>query len=202
MVAGLTAMVRSRLLLGDQAAVAAQQAAIVPLEFSKELAKTIANQTARDLARKKVIAPRRQEPDQFDLPLGLPDPDELAQAAAKLVRNALFGADGRVHPVLPSTPDRLPTVVTTDNNPMPPTIEERLALEFTVSPVYRWEHGFYGEPLRPFDEHEQLDGLETTDREADPVLINTGSWPPSDIFAPGDHDGCTCEWVVAVDGGE
>ena len=195
MVAGLTAMVRARLRVGDQAMLAASITKLVP---KSKLARKLAGEAARDLVKR---APRSREPDYFDLPAGLPDPDELASAAARLVRNALYAADGRVHPVLPATPDRLPTVVTMEPD-MPPTIEDRLVLEFTVAPLWRWEHGFYGEPLRPFDQHEDLDGFETTDRDSDPSLFNGGSWPPTDLFAPGDHEGCTCEWVVAVDRGE
>lgn len=177
LVAGLTAMVRARLRIGDRAMVAATISRLPPLKPKR--------------------APRF-EPDELDLPAGLPDPDELASAAARLVRNALFSADGRVHPQLPATPDRLPTVVVTGDE-MPPTIEEKLALEFRVAPVWRWEHGYYGEPLRPFDAHEQLDGLETTERDSDPNLYNGEAWPPTDLFAPGDHEGCTCEFVIAVD---
>ena len=209
LVVGLTAMVRARLRLGDRMAVAAMTAGVLTTEeeetftkvFGKELTKGVTTMQARDLLRRK-LASRRQEPDNFDLPAGLPEPDELAQAAARLVRNALFGADGRVHPVFPSTPDRLPTVVSTEGQTMPPTIEERLALQFTVEPLWRWEHAFYGEPLHPFDGHEALDGLETTDRDSDPALLNPGSWPPVEFLHPDDHDGCTCEFVVAVDSTE
>lgn len=209
LVVGLTAMVRARLRIGDQASLVALQASVLSTAeeetfskvFGKELAKTVSSTTAREMLRKRVLAPRRQEPDNFELPLGLPEPDELAKAAARLVRNALFGADGRVHPVFPATPDRLPTVVSTEGQTMPPTIEERLVLSFNVEPLWRWEHAFYGEPLHPFDGHEALDGLETTDRESDPALANDGGWPPTPFLYPDDHDGCTCEWVVAVDHG-
>lgn len=189
LVAGLTAMVRARLRIGDRAMVAASLTRLTPLK------RRLLEMGGRELVKH---APRVNDDDNFDLPTGLPDPDELASAAARLVRNALFSADGRVHPQLPSTPDRLPTVVVTGDE-MAPTIEDRLVLEFSVEPVWRWEHGFYGEPLRPFDAHEQLDGLITTDRDGDPNLFNGDSWPPFDLFAPGDHEGCTCEWVVAVD---
>jgi signal transduction histidine kinase len=192
LVAGLTAMVRQRLLVGDRAAVMAALPTLIP---RNKLLKKLAGQAARDLVKR---APRhRREPDNFDLPTGLPDPDELASAAARLVRNALYAADGRVHVQLPATPDRLPTVITSEST-MAPSLEERLVLKFNVAPEWEWVHAFYGEPRTVFEPHEALDGFTTTDREGDPGLFNPDAWPEVDLFAPGDHGGCTCEWVVSV----
>lgn len=63
---------------------------------------------------------------------------------------------------------------------------------------YVWTWGFYGEPKTPFPPHEALDGTSTTDPEGDPLVANTEDWPEGDIFFPGDHLGCTCEWVAQV----
>lgn len=65
---------------------------------------------------------------------------------------------------------------------------------------YRWVHGFYGEPKTIFEPHEQLGANEftTTDPEQDEALRNDGSWPETEFFQPGDHLGCTCEWVAQV----
>lgn len=169
--AALSAQVRARLLSGDEAILAA----------------------SADLRRLAPRAPRRAPATGFDLP-GLPDPDELSQAAAKLVRNALAISEGRASTTLPSTPDGIPSVQVRRDTP---TIEERLALDVDVEPVWRWVHGFYGDPISPLDAHLSLDGFETTNRDGDPDLFNGEGWPDADLFAPGDHDGCTCEWVPA-----
>ena len=57
---------------------------------------------------------------------------------------------------------------------------------------YEWVHG---PAAHPFEPHEDLDGLEfaTWDTAA---LANSGSFPDVAYFAPGDHDGCTCDFTV------
>lgn len=84
-------------------------------------------------------------------------------------------------------------------------LETRLGNALTGTPVeYTWEWGFYGDPTTPFAPHEDLSGLTTqlpggdlTD-EADPDLANSESFPEVDYFWPGDHDGCSCEWVPSI----
>lgn len=175
LVTGLNAMARRRLLEGDAALLAAVRAPLAGI-------------------------PRARRPPEggFDLP-GLPNPEDLAAAAARLVRNALAVADGRAKFTAPATPDQLPEVVTLNV----PTVEEAVAAEITVEPVWQWVHGFYGEPISEFEPHAALgeDGFTTTDREGDPGLANPDAWPPGDFYAPNDHDGCTCEWVP-VEGAE
>ncbi|HEX4529446.1 MAG TPA: hypothetical protein VIA11_08505, partial [Acidimicrobiia bacterium] len=127
----------------------------------------------------------------FDLP-GLPNPDELSRAAAALVRNATAVAEGNGTFRLPTTADGMPDVIVSG-----PELMGDLAAELTVSPIWTWQHGFYGEPLSIFEPHDILDGFETTDRDADPGLVNDQSFPADEYFFPGDHDGCTCEWVPA-----
>jgi hypothetical protein len=56
-----------------------------------------------------------------------------------------------------------------------------------------WVHG---DPDRPFEPHEALDGTEF-DGFDDETLANNEPWPDFTSFFPGDHDGCTC-WAVAV----
>lgn len=165
LVAGLHAMARRRLLAGDHAVLAAARGSLVP---------RLKRQTGG-----------------FDLDT-LPDPEELAQAAARLVRNATAIADGRGFGTMPATPDHLPAFhpVAVDETP-----EARLAAEISVDIEWQWVHGFYGEPRTVLESHDALDGFVTIDREADPELANPDDWPEGDFLSPGDHDGCTCEWV-------
>lgn len=51
-----------------------------------------------------------------------------------------------------------------------------------------WVHG---DPPRPFEPHEALDGVVFQGWE-DPVLANAEGWPAVEFYRPGDHDGCTC----------
>jgi 2'-5' RNA ligase len=53
-----------------------------------------------------------------------------------------------------------------------------------------WVHG---DPDRPFPPHEALDGLSWVDTQP-PELDNPDSFPETDVYQPGDHDGCTC-WI-------
>ena len=62
---------------------------------------------------------------------------------------------------------------------------------------YRWVHGFYGEPTRPFEPHDALDGAEGDSPEAD-IFLNADPFPDGDYFAPGDHEGCLCELIEVV----
>lgn len=51
-----------------------------------------------------------------------------------------------------------------------------------------WVHG---DPDRAFPPHEDLDGLSWVDTQPD-ELANTEDWPDTDVYEPGDHEGCTC----------
>jgi hypothetical protein len=86
-------------------------------------------------------------------------------------------------------------------------LEEKLVLEFNVLPVWEWVHGAFGEPLHPLDAHVDLDGFTTTapsdeGEPGDPELFNGDVFPEYDWYFPGDHDGCTCMWTVAVETSE
>ena len=85
-----------------------------------------------------------------------------------------------------------------------PQVDEVLAADQELGPQYVWRWGFYGDPTTPFEPHQDLGVSEftTTDPTGDPALANPGPWPDGDLFQPGDHDGCTCEWeIVMPDGG-
>lgn len=63
----------------------------------------------------------------------------------------------------------------------------------SAEPVYSWEHG---SPPQPFAPHVDLEGETWTADEEREVLDNPNDFPPSAIFHPGDHDGCTCRYDI------
>lgn len=57
---------------------------------------------------------------------------------------------------------------------------------------YTWYHGFTPSPFAP---HEALNGVEFLTWQ-DPQLFNSDTFPPLDYYAPGDHQGCQCDFMV------
>ena len=55
-----------------------------------------------------------------------------------------------------------------------------------------WRYGEFPR-TNPFEPHEALDGA-VFERWDDPMLANADGWPPGGYYAPGDHDGCVCDW--------
>lgn len=68
---------------------------------------------------------------------------------------------------------------------------------------YTWIYGAYPR-THPFEPHESLDGTEFENFD-DPALANDYGWPEFDYFIPGDHAGCSCDfmpnWTAASDAG-
>ena len=64
---------------------------------------------------------------------------------------------------------------------------------------YTWVHGF---ALKPFDPHLELDGVEFSSFD-DEQLANPDTFPAVEYFLPGDHKGCTCDfmpgWALPMD---
>lgn len=56
---------------------------------------------------------------------------------------------------------------------------------------YMWQHGSSSFPFEP---HAELDGVEFQTFDDD-VLANEGSFPDYAYYAPGDHDGCSCDFM-------
>ena len=56
---------------------------------------------------------------------------------------------------------------------------------------YEWVHG---PAINSFEPHEALDGVDFASFEAD-ALANTGDWPENQFYFPGDHQGCTCDFM-------
>ena len=86
----------------------------------------------------------------------------------------------------------------TAEGPARDRLEEALGALSEAPTEYVWVWGFYGEPTTPFDPHQALGDRDftTTDPEHDPDLYNEGEpFLDGDLYQPGDHLGCTCEWI-------
>jgi len=61
--------------------------------------------------------------------------------------------------------------------------------------VYTW---LVGDPQRPFEPHQNLDGAQWTSwQEYDTLAVDDAdSWLPGSVYFPGDHDGCQCSYDV------
>lgn len=57
-----------------------------------------------------------------------------------------------------------------------------------------WVHG---DPARPFEPHEALDGTTALWADYADVMNNDASFPRDSIYFPGDHLGCTCDYVYS-----
>jgi hypothetical protein len=57
---------------------------------------------------------------------------------------------------------------------------------------FEWVHA--SSVLDPFEPHQELDGT-VFDHFDDEALANQGDWPPVAYYLPGDHSGCTCDFM-------
>jgi hypothetical protein len=64
-----------------------------------------------------------------------------------------------------------------------------LARHGVAPTAWEWRHGSGG--TQPFEAHLALDGL-VVDGPEDPRLVNTDSFPDTEYFFAGDHEGCSC----------
>jgi 2'-5' RNA ligase len=63
----------------------------------------------------------------------------------------------------------------------------------TIVSTKTWQ---VGDPLRPFEPHQALDGVSWDTVDYPPELAaDPGEWPYVDVYEPGDHDGCQCELI-------
>ena len=124
---------------------------------------------------------------------------------ASYARGALAIADGAAGHVPAERPDMLPDVVFVPDEDLTQRIAEAVGADPEVdgepAVSYTWNWGFYGDPLTPFEPHQDLGASEftTTDIENDPALANGDSFPEGDFYQPGDHDGCSGEWVPTIE---
>lgn len=126
-----------------------------------------------------------------------PEKQEVGEVSgsvpARVIREAMQIADGTAAPVYPE--DGLPTVQRAFDYV---TADRAAARDLGGDVKYTWVHGYYGDPRNDFEPHFDLNGFTTTDPEGDADLAVDGSFPEVDLYQPGDHPGCTCEWVSEV----
>lgn len=60
---------------------------------------------------------------------------------------------------------------------------------------YEW---FVGAPARPFEPHQDLDGVEFSTFSDDVLAADGGEFPFVDFYHPGDHLGCQCDFAPIV----
>lgn len=79
----------------------------------------------------------------------------------------------------------------------PLTLSYLDGLGVIASPViYEW---VWGDAARPFDPHLNLNGTRFDDADRATVLANPDSFPDSDVYYPGDHDGCSCWEEIIIE---
>lgn len=211
-----------------QARTVAERQAIEDAGFDPELVQTddsMVDEAAIFLGAALLALARQRILDGSD-PVTLAGPGEVSgQIPAQYAAQALRVADGTLGVQHPMSPDHLPSLFTSGRasteNMLNDDIRDRLRgvleselvtaegaarerLESALGEVsaqpteYVWTWGFYGDPTTPFDPHLDLNGYTTTDPEGDPNLYNGESFPEQEMYQPGDHLGCSCEWVVLV----
>ncbi|HEY4452399.1 MAG TPA: hypothetical protein VGN13_12490 [Solirubrobacteraceae bacterium] len=72
------------------------------------------------------------------------------------------------------------------------TIETLLTEAGATTTGFQWVHG---PALKAFEPHELLDGVEFQGFD-DEALANTTGWPDNAYFMPGDHTGCSCDFLA------
>lgn len=141
-------------------------------------------------------------------PQAPPEVGEIAgRVPARMVAQALDVAHGTGTATLPEARGEAPGF---DRDPNAARLEDQVFAELSGiedpnrALEWTWVHGFYGDPERPFEPHEDLGASDFTTTmpggdlsgDVDPDLAAIDS-PFGDYPYPGDHDGCTCEWVPA-----
>ncbi len=138
---------------------------------------TVLNAGLIALAAALVFTPNQPAPERGEF-------SDLQIVPPGLIRDALITAGGGPDDQGPT--DGLMTGTTVD------AAIDKAGLTITG---YTWEHG---DPARPFEPHEALDGV-TFFSPDDEVLANGEGWPDVEFFVPGDHDGCLCSVTESVE---
>ena len=103
-----------------------------------------------------------------------------ARAVASWVSGALPAPDGFTFVDLASVGKMTVTRISTVQGTLAALADVMLRRDL------RWVHGFYGQPMQPFQPHEDVDGMEMTEAQAATLPV-----------FPGDHVGCRCELVAS-----
>jgi hypothetical protein len=73
-------------------------------------------------------------------------------------------------------------------------VEELLAAHADeIGPTQTRTTWVVGDPERPFEPHQALDGVSWVGDYPEELAADAGDWPYVDVYEPGDHDGCQCE---------
>jgi hypothetical protein len=114
-----------------------------------------------------------------------------------IIGNAMRLTEGAASMVGAASPDDVPTLIP---EPDAPSVADAIAADAGVPVDYTWVWGYYADPWRPFEPHEDLGASEftTSDPWTDPDLASDVEWTEGDLYHPGDHDGCSCEWVETL----
>lgn len=144
------------------------------------------------LARQRLFDPSPAAP-------GLGELDVTVNVPPSMVRSSLARAGGAspsetaVGGVVAASGDPVGGVVTGD------VVRRAFASVALPWTGYVWVYGSFGASSRPFQGHEDLDGVSFTDW-ADPVLTvrDEDSWLGRDVYSPGDHRGCSCSWEPSI----
>lgn len=120
------------------------------------------------------------------------DPNALMPAGA--IRGTLAIAGGAA---LTSVAEAMTSRTSTNSSPMGQigtgdAVSTMLANAGSSQDSYEWVHG---PAIREFEPHVELDGV-TFAAFDDEVLANSGPWPEVSYLTPGDHEGCTCDFVI------
>lgn len=133
--------------------------------------------------------PKQPDRGEFDgasvVPLG------LVRGALDRAGGAHVTIDGqRARDVTPGELQKAPNGAGATQGPL---MQEVFAQDLGLQQEqYRWTYGDTPR-TREFEPHLDLDGVTFEDWDSD-VLTNNGDFPVTDYFAPGDHDGCACDY--------
>lgn len=140
------------------------------------------------------IARTRLAEGPFDSPIG----EASGAVPASIIASALSVASGQSVATHAATPDEIPTLNATDAPSLERSVADGLVGDGPIE--YGWEWGFYADPARPYEIHEDLGASDfTTTMPGGDLTDDVDPDLPDDDFTspaqPQNHDGCSCEWI-------
>jgi hypothetical protein len=129
-----------------------------------------------------------------EAPIDAFTPSSVIGDLVRVANGAPMDHAGEVAPPGTSLDGRVPTWDYTDD--LTDQIIRQVQPNVTVT--YTWT---CGDPDRPFQPHQDLDGMEATNETFWTVFAkDPDDWPEGEAWLPGDHDGCQCD--LAAEYGE